>query len=80
MKEEIRDFRGHLIGTITTDDRTGVATARDFYERIVGTYNYFHDGKTRDFYNRIVSSGNSLASLIWKADAEYKEQENKNRR
>lgn len=67
----IRNYYGLIIGYITTDPQTQKQTARDFYRRILGSY----DPKlnvTRDFYGRIVSQGNSLASLIWTEENKYR--------
>ncbi|MCQ2794935.1 MAG: hypothetical protein MJ214_01835 [Bacilli bacterium] len=66
MEEKIRDFYGHVLGSIVTETN-GVAKARDFYGHVLGTYDP-RDNKTRDFYNRVVSSGNTLASLIMSAN------------
>lgn len=70
-KEIIRQFNGKIIGYIETNTKTGEAQARDFYGRILGTYdptyakNKGWAGCTRDFYGRIIGQGNQLQGLIW---------------
>lgn len=61
-KEDIRDFYGRILGTITTDN-TGNKVVRDFYGRILGRYDK-KSNVTRDFYGKIIAKGDSSASLI----------------
>ena len=61
-KQEIRDFYGRILGTITTDD-AGNKTVRDFYGRILGKYDV-KTNQTRDFHGRILARGDYSASLI----------------
>ena len=70
IRQDIRDFYGRIIGYIETDERTGNKTGRDFYCRILGTWDK-NLNVTRDFYGRIVARGDALSGLIW-------EEENKN--
>lgn len=58
----IRDYYNRILGYIETDE-VGNKIARDFYRRIVGTYDAKKD-VTRDFYNRIIAKGDIVASLI----------------
>ena len=61
-KEPIREFNGKIMGFIETD-RDGNQQVRDFYGRILGTF----DKKmnvTRDFYGRIVAQGDQSAMMI----------------
>lgn len=58
----VRDFYGHILGTITTDN-VGNKVVRDFYGKIVGKYDKKHD-VTRDFYGRIVAKGDHASGLI----------------
>ena len=51
-----------LLEIFETDNK-GNKTARDFYGRVVGTYDKASD-ITRDFYGRIVSYGDTLSSLV----------------
>lgn len=66
-KRPIKDFYNRVIGYILTDTVTGVQTARNFYNRILGTYDPRTD-LTKDFYNKIVSRGNTLSVLILEDD------------
>ena len=63
-KEPVREFNGKIMGFIETD-RDGNQQVRDFYGRILGTY----DKKmnvTRDLYGRILTRGNTVLGLIYK--------------
>ena len=63
-KEPIREFGGKIMGFIETD-KDGNQQVRDFYGRILGTY----DKKmnvTRDFYGRILTQGNTVLGLLYK--------------
>lgn len=62
-KEPVRLFSGKIIGYIETDAK-GNQMARDFYGRILGTYDKQFN-VTRDFYGRIISKGNQVAGMIW---------------
>ena len=62
-KDVIRLFSGKIIGYIETD-KDGNQQARDFYGKILGSY----DKKlnvTRNFYGRIIGKGNQVSGLIW---------------
>ncbi len=61
-RQEIRNFYGHILGYIDTESN-GKKTARNFYFKILGTYNPSED-TTRDFYGRIISKGDVLSGLI----------------
>ena len=61
-KQEVRDFHGRILGTITTDS-AGNKIVRDFYGRILGKYDA-KSNQTRDFYGRILARGDQSASLI----------------
>lgn len=60
--QTIKDFYNRIIGYIEIDDQ-GNKVAKNFYRRILGTYDAKHD-VTRDFYNRIIAKGDIVASLI----------------
>ena len=63
-KEPVRQFGGKIMGFIETD-KDGNQQVRDFYGRILGTY----DKKmnvTRDFYGRILTQGNTVLGLLYK--------------
>ena len=63
-KEPVREFNGKIMGFIETD-RDGNQQVRDFYGRILGTF----DKKmnvTRDFYSRILTRGNTVLGLLYK--------------
>ena len=62
MTETIREFSGKIIGFIDIDS-SGNKTARDFYGRILGTYDK-NLNVTRDFYGRIVSQGDTLSRFF----------------
>ena len=61
-KEYIRNFYGRVLGTIETDMR-GNRIARDFYGKVVATYNK-QSNKTQDFYGRVISTGDTTAAQI----------------
>ena len=58
----IRDLYNRIIGYIEIDDN-GNKTVKDFYRRILGTYDAKLD-LTKDFYNRIIAKGDAAASLL----------------
>lgn len=58
----IKDYYGRIQGKIEVKDN-GDKTLRDFYGRILGTYQK-SDDTTRDFYYRIVGHGDLLTSLL----------------
>ena len=63
-KEPVREFNGKIMGFIETD-RDGNQQVRDFYGRILGTF----DKKmnvTRDFYGIILTQGNTVLGLLYK--------------
>lgn len=60
-REEIRDARSALIGTI--QEKGGVLEARDRMGRLVGSYNP-RTRETRDAQGQLVSYGNTLAALL----------------
>ena len=62
IKQQIRDYKGKIIGTITVDDY-GNKEVRDFYGRILGKYDKKAD-LTRDFYGRIIARGDQAAMLL----------------
>lgn len=62
-KEPVRLFSGKIIGYIETD-KDGNQQARDFYGKILGSYDKAFN-VTRDFYGRIISKGNQVTGLIW---------------
>lgn len=62
-KEPIRQFSGKIIGYLETD-KDGNQQARDFYGKILGTYDKKFN-VTRDFYGKIVGKGNQVIGLIW---------------
>lgn len=65
MKDKIaiREWTGKIIGWLETDTTTGDKTIRDFYGRILGTYDKKLD-LTRDFYGRMVAKGDQLSMLL----------------
>ena len=71
QKETIRQFNGKIVGYVETNSATGEALARDFYGRIIGTYDPTYgkysgkSGCTRDFYGRIIGYGNMLHGIVW---------------
>lgn len=62
-KEAVRLFSGKIIGYIETD-KNGNQQARDFYGKILGTFDKQYN-VTRDFYGRIIGRGNQVAGLVW---------------
>lgn len=62
-KEPIRLFNGKIIGYLETD-KDGNQQARDFYGKILGTYDKQFN-VTRDFYGKILGKGNQVVGLIW---------------
>ena len=61
-REVIRDFYGHILGTITTD-KDGNKVVRDFYGRIRGKYDK-KANVTRDFYGKIIAKGDRSSALV----------------
>lgn len=62
-KEPVRLFSGKIIGYIETD-KDGNQQARDFYGKILGTYDKQFN-VTRNFYGRILGKGNQVSGLVW---------------
>ena len=62
MTERITNFYNQCIGTIETDGR-GNKTVKDFYGRILGTYDKSMN-VTKDFYGRILYHGDMAAALL----------------
>ena len=63
-KEPVREFNGKIMDFIKTY-RDGKQQVRDFYGRILGTF----DKKmnvTRDFYGRVLTRGNTVLGLLYK--------------
>ena len=63
-KEPVREFNGKIMGFIETD-KDGNQQVRDFYGRILGTF----DKKmnvTRDFHGRFLTRGNTVLGLLYK--------------
>lgn len=65
MKDKIaiREWTGKIIGWLETDTDTGNKTIRDFYGKILGTYDKKLD-LTRDFYGRMIAKGDQLSMLL----------------
>ena len=63
-KEPVSEFNGKIMGFIETD-RQGNQQVRDFYGRILGTYDKKMD-VTRDFQGRILTRGNTVLGLLYK--------------
>lgn len=61
-REEIRDARGRLMGTIAVRS-DGVREARDPRYRLLGTYNP-KTKETRDPRGRLLTKGDTLAALF----------------
>ncbi len=61
-KEVVRAFGGKIIGSIETDSR-GNKTVRDFYGRILGTYDK-QCNVTRNFYGIVVAQGDCCGMLL----------------
>lgn len=70
--QTLKDFNGRVIGYIETDSRTGNKLGRDFYRKVVGSYDK-RLNLTKDFYGRIVGRGDLLSSLIADAERHYQE-------
>lgn len=66
-KVAVRRASGRIIGFIETD-KDGNKQARNFYGRILGTYDK-RLNVTRDFYGRIVTRGDSVIGFIYEADS-----------
>lgn len=62
-KEPIRLFSGKIIAYLETD-KDGNQQVRDFYGRILGSYDKSFN-VTRDFYGRVISKGNQVSGLAW---------------
>ena len=62
-KVPVRQISGKIIGFVETD-KDGNKQARDFYGKILGTYDKRID-VTRDFYGRIITRGDSVIGLIY---------------
>ena len=60
--QQIRDQKGHLLGTISSGPNEQ-RNARDGRGRFLGSYDP-HTNVTRDAAGRAIGTGNSLASLI----------------
>lgn len=66
IKNELRNFKGEILGYIETDTTTGDKIGKDFYQRVVGYYDA-KQNVTRDFYKVIVyKGGDGLVALIEK--------------
>ena len=63
-KETIREFSGKVIGYIETKPN-GDKVVRDFYRRLLGTYNKKLN-VTKDFYGRTVARGDLSSMLLRK--------------
>lgn len=61
-RETIKDWTGKIKG-FTDTESNGKKTLRDFYGRILGTYDP-HLDLTRDFYGRQVGKGDILMTLL----------------
>lgn len=59
---QIRDQKGHLLGTISSGPNEQ-QNARDSRGRFLGSYDP-HTNVTRDASGRAIGTGNSLASLV----------------
>lgn len=62
-EETIREFSGKVIGYIETKPN-GDKVVRDFYRRLLGTYNKKLN-VTKDFYGRTIARGD-LSSMLLK--------------
>ena len=58
----IRSFGGKIIAKIESDDN-GNRTVKDFYGKVLGTYDA-KQNVTKDFYGRIVAQGDASGMLI----------------
>ena len=63
-EETIREFSGKVIGYIETKPN-GDKVVRDFYRRLLGTYNKKLN-VTKDFYGRTVARGDFSSMLLRK--------------
>jgi hypothetical protein len=63
-EETIREFSGKVIGYIETKPN-GDKVVRDFYRRLLGTYNKKLN-VTKDFYGRTVARGDLSSMLLRK--------------
>lgn len=61
-RQTLKTWRGKIVGFIDTDE-FGNKTARDFYGKILGTYDKRLD-LTKDFYGKTISRGDVVMSLI----------------
>jgi hypothetical protein len=61
-KDPIKDWTGRIIGWIEVDEY-GNKTIRDFYNKVLSTYNK-RLNITRDFYGRQVAKGDNLLLLL----------------
>lgn len=62
-KTPVRDISGKIIGFIETD-KDGNKQVRNFYGRILGTYDSRLD-VTRDFYGKIITRGDSVVGFLY---------------
>ena len=62
-KVPVRDISGRIIGFIETD-KDGNKQVRNFYGRILGTYDKRID-VTRDFYGKIITRGDSVIGFLY---------------
>ena len=62
MREEIKDFYGHIIGYLEHQPN-GDIIAKDFYGRNLGRYDKAMD-VTKDFYGKILYKGNMVGMLF----------------
>lgn len=63
MQEDvIKDWTGKIIGYIQTD-AYGNKVIRDFYRKVLGTYNK-KQNVTRNFYGRIIAKGDQSSMLF----------------
>lgn len=63
-EETIREFSGKVIGYIETKPN-GDKVVRDFYRRLLGTYNKKLN-VTKDFYGRTIARGDLSSMLLRK--------------
>ena len=61
-REPIKEWSGKIIGWIETDEH-GNKVLKDFYNRVLGSYNK-NLNLTRDFYNRPIAKGDNLLMLL----------------
>lgn len=71
-RREIKNYYGKKLGTIEYDTITKIKKAKDFYGRILGTYDQ-RDNKTRNYYGRVLSIGDSLEALIYNSENNKKD-------